>query len=124
MERSDGHGVEFVVLFTASAIVYHQVTDESLAAMDLAQFNAVLHDVARALASAGPIYSLDEKAGKYTRIPAEELAAATFAGGATLLRTPRAEYRNLAILRTDMRAAIAEFRRTGVRFRPAPGSGR
>ena len=116
MERSQQHSVEFVALCTAAAIVYHQVTGTPLAPTGVAQSNAILEQVAAALAELAPIYILDPESGSQRQLDQMDLAFGVFQRGATALRTPKAEHRRLAIRRLDMRAAIEAFRRIGRNF--------
>lgn len=116
MERSGEHALEFVALSTAAAIVYHQVTGKALSPTTVAHSNTILEEVARALAELAPIYVLDAASGSHRRLDEDELAFGVFERGATILRSPKAEHRRLAIRRLDMRAAIDALRRSGRTF--------
>lgn len=116
MDRAQLHIVEFLSVSTAAAIVYHQVMGRPLQPNGVAQSNAVLQAVARALAEVAPIFVLDPDSGRQQQLDEVELAFGVFQRGATLLRTPRNEHRKLAVQRADMRAAIEAFRVVGRRF--------
>jgi len=116
MDRSQQRTVEFLSVSTASAIVYHQVMGQPLQPGGVAESNAVLQAVATALAEVAPIYVLDPASGSLKRLDAVDLLFGVFQRGATLLRTPKAEHRKLAVRRADMRAAIEAFRIFGRRF--------
>jgi len=116
MHRFQLHIVEFLSVSTAAAIVYHQVMGQPLQPSGVAQSNAVLEVVATALAEVAPIYALDPDSGSQRRLDELELALGVFQRGATLLRTPEAEHRKLAVRRVDMRAAIETFRAVGRKF--------
>jgi len=79
----------------------------------VAESNAVLQAVATALAEVAPIYVLDPASGSLKRLDAVDLLFGVFQRGATLLRTPKAEHRKLAVRGADMRAAIEAFRSSG-----------
>lgn len=116
MDRARLHIVEFLSVSSAAAIVYHQVMGRTLQPSGVAQSNAVLQAVARALAEVAPIFVLDADSGTQRPLDEVELAFGVFQRGATLLRTPKAEHRKLAVRRADMRAAIEAFRVVGRRF--------
>ncbi len=116
MDRSRLHIVEFLSVCTAAAIVYHQVMGQPLQPSGVAQSNALLQAVATALAEVAPIYALDPDSGSQRQLDEVELLFGVFQRGATLLRTPKAAHRRLAVRRLDMRAAIEAFRLVGRRF--------
>jgi hypothetical protein len=116
MQRFQQHTVEFLSVSTASAIVYHQVMDQPLQPGGVAESNAVLQAVATALAEVAPIYVLDPASGSQKQLDTVELQFGVFQRGATLLRTPKAEHRKLAVRRADLHAAIETFRLVGRRF--------
>ncbi len=116
MDRARLRIVEFLSVSAAAAIVYHQVMGRTLQPSGVAQSNAVLQAVARALAEVAPIFVLDPDSGTQRPLDEVELAFGVFQRGATLLRTPKAEHRKLAVRRADMRAAIEAFRVVGRRF--------
>ena len=107
---------EFWSLATAAYHVYREVMGQSAQVADLAEYNACLQEVARALANVAPIYSLDPESGSYRPLEPVDLLFGVFRRGATVLQTPRAEYTNLAMRRSDMRIAITIIRKAGVKF--------
>ena len=118
MERHDPHAVGFLDLATAAAVTYYQVMDEPLRVEDPVQLNALLQDIATALSNVAPIYWMDPDSGSYKPLDQVDLLFGVFLRGAAVFKTPRAEFRGLAIRRADMRAAIAIFRGAGLKFQP------
>lgn len=116
MERHDPHAVEFLALATAAAVTYHQVMDKPLLVDGVAELNAALQDIAAALSNVAPIYWTDPDSGSCKQLEQVDLLFGVFLRGATLFKTPRAEFRNLSIRRGDMRSAIAIFRGAGLKF--------
>lgn len=100
MDRSPQPAVEFLALSTSS----------------VAQSNAILEQLAAAIAGVAPIYTLDPDSGSQRRLDEAQLAFGVFQRGATVLRTPKSEHRGLTIRRLDVRAAIEAFRRAGRTF--------
>lgn len=107
---------EFWALPTAAYHVYREVMGVYVPVSGIAESNAIVHDVARALANVAPIYSLDADSGTYKQLEPVDLLFGVFQRGATVLRTPRAEYTHLAIQRGDMRVAITILKNAGAKF--------
>lgn len=118
MDRSLQNGAEFLSLTTATAIVYHQVMGEEPRFSDLAQMNAIVHDVARALTKVAPIYGRERGTGKLKQLDEVDLLFGVFGRGAAELLTPYAEYASLCIRRADMRLGIAIIAGAGIKFTP------
>jgi hypothetical protein len=116
VERHDPHAVAFLGLATAAAVTYYQVMDQPLQAEGLAQLNGLLQDIATALSNVAPIYWTDADSGTCKPLDQVDLLFGVFLRGATVFKTPRAEFRNLSIRRDDMRSAIAIFRGAGLKF--------
>ena len=121
MDPNRQHGVEFLALATAAYHVYREVTGTEFPILDLAGTNALLQDVARALANVAPIYALAPDSS-YKQLEPIDLLYGVFQRGATLLRTPRTEYTKLYIRRLDMRQAISILRSAGIKFAATPSS--
>lgn len=111
---------KFWALATAAYHVYREVTGRYAQISDIAEANAVLHDVARALSNVVPIYSLNRESETYKQLEPVDLLFGVFQRGATVLRTPRAEYTHLAIRRDDMRAAITILKNAEAKFLMPP----
>ena len=120
MERHDPHAVAFLGLATAAAVTYYQVMDKPLRVEGLAQLNGLLQDVATALSNVAPIYWTDAASGACKPLDPIDLLFGVFLRGATVFKTPRAEFRNLSIRRDDMRSAIAIFRGAALKFQLRP----
>jgi hypothetical protein len=121
MNRNQQHDSELVALSTAALLTYHQVMGGSFEPLDVAQANAVMRDVARALSNVAPIYGTASATDAPKRLLDLDLVFGEFERGATVLRTRQgAEYRQLSIRRGDMRSAILILRYAGVSFAPPP----
>jgi hypothetical protein len=94
--------------------------EQPLRAQNLAELNALLQDIATALSNVAPIYWTDPDSGTCKPLDQVDLLFGMFLRGATVFKTPRAEFRGLAIRRADMRAAIAIFRGAGLKFQLRP----
>jgi hypothetical protein len=114
--RNDQTGTEFLALSTAAYHVYYEIMGTRLRYTDVSEMNEVLHRVAHALANVAPIYSRDRDAGTYRQLDSVDLIFGVFQRGGTVMRTSYAEYKGLAIRRSDMREAIEIFRRAGIKF--------
>lgn len=109
---------ELVPLSSATTFVYRQLMGAGIPPGDVAESNAILHDVARAIANVAPIYGARD--GEAPRpVPSLELMHGAFQRGASVLRTQQGvEYRSLFIQRGQMVAAVTILKRAGVKFKP------
>ena len=117
MDRNQQRTTELVAMTTAAAYVYRELMGKAIEPMTVAEGNAILHDVARAVSKVAAIYGAIH--GRETPKPLSvwALMHGAFHRGATVLRTPEGvEYRRLAVRRDDMRLAIEVLKRAGARF--------
>jgi hypothetical protein len=93
---------EFVPLFTASVIAYHEITNDARELRDELEIDHAAHVTALALSSVAPIYSISMAKGA-APLPSTMLALekALVAKGALT---------NFCIRRGDMRAAIQKLK--------------
>ena len=111
-ERPD----ELIALPIAAILVYHEIMGTRLSFQEVAEMSEVLQRVAHAISNVSPIYAKESGAAKPEPLSQVDLLFGVFQRGATLFRTPYAEYTNLAIRRADMYSAIAILRGAGIRF--------
>lgn len=115
MDRRQENG-ELVALSAAAAFVYRQVMGAAIPPGDVAQVNAILHDVAHAIANVAPVYGAKD-GDVPSPVPPLELMHGAFQRGATVLRTPQgSEYQGLSIQRAQMVVAVTILKRAGVKF--------
>jgi hypothetical protein len=104
-----------VALSVAAALAYRQLSDHRQF-YDIQHYGDVLNMVARALSRVAPIYVGDETEGAPRALNEIELEGATLQRGATLLLLVDGRvFRNLSVLRVDLRDAIAVLGRTGLK---------
>ena len=111
-ERPD----EFIALPSAAILVYHEVMGTRLSFQEVCEMSEVLQRVAHAISNVSPIYGQAGDAATLEPLSQVDLLFGVFQRGATLFRTPYAEFTNLAIRRADIYSAIAILRGAGVRF--------
>ena len=112
LERPDA----LIALPTAAILVYHEVMGTRLSFQEVSEMSDVLQRVAHAISNVSPIYGQASDAAKREPLSQVDLLFGVFQRGATLFRTPYADFTNLAIRRADLYSAIAILRGAGVRF--------
>ena len=116
MPRRHTQPDELIGLPTAAILVYHEVMGTRLSFQEVCEMSEVLQRVAHAISNVSPIYGQAGDAATREPLSQVDLLFGVFQRGATLFRTPYAEYTNLAIRRADVYSAIAILRGAGVRF--------
>jgi hypothetical protein len=97
--------------------VYTQVTGASLSPFGNPLFDALLNEVAQAIADLVTIYGAPNDQVPVKPLPVAEVKHGAFQRAATFVRTSNGiEYRRLYIRRGDVRAAAAVLKKSGVRF--------
>jgi hypothetical protein len=120
VHRNQQRTIELVALTAAAAHVYREIMGTAIEPMPMADSNAILQDVARAISKVVAIYGAIHERETPKPLPASTLMHGVFQRGAAVLRTPEGiEYRRLAVRRSDMRLAILIFQHVGARFGPA-----
>lgn len=119
MDPHQQRTIELVALTVAAAHVYREIMGKAIEPMTVAEANAILHDVARAISKVAPIYGAIHEREAQRPLSTSDLIHGAFQRGATVLRTPEGiEYRRLAVRRDDMRLAVVVLTRAGARFGP------
>jgi hypothetical protein len=114
---------ELVPLSPAVSHVYTQVTGAALSAFGNPLFDALLSEVAQAIADLVTIYGAPSDEIPVKPLPVAEVKHGAFQRAATVVRTSDGmEYRRLYIRRGDVRAAAAVLKKSGVRFDSAEES--
>ena len=108
---------ELIPFSNAAFRVYTQITGGFLSPLGGPVVNAVLHDVAQAIASVATIYGARTDTEPLKPLPALELKRGTFQRAATVVRTRNGiKYGRLYIRRGDATSAVTLLKRTGARF--------
>jgi hypothetical protein len=108
---------ELVPFSTAVPYIYTQVTGASLSPFRNPVFDALLEEVAQAIADLVTIYGAPNDQVPVKPLPVAEVKRGAFQRAATVVRTSNGiEYRRLYIRRGDVRAAAAVLKKSGVRF--------
>ena len=97
--------------------VYAQITGVSLSPFGGTLIDALLNEVAQAMADLVSIYGATNFKEPLRPLPMAEVKHGAFQRAATVLRTSNGiEYRRLYIRRCDVRAAATVLKRSGARF--------
>jgi hypothetical protein len=108
---------ELVPFSLAVPHVYTQVTGASLSPFGNPLFDALLNEVAQAIADLVTIYGAPNDQVPVKPLTVAEVKHGAFQRAATVVRTSSGiEYRRLYIRRGDLRAAAAVLKKSGVRF--------
>jgi hypothetical protein len=108
---------ELIPFSNAAFRVYTQITGGFLSPLGGPVVNAVLHDVAQAIASVATIYGARTDTEPLKPLPALELKHGTFQRAATVVRTRNGiKYGRLYIRRGDATSAVTLLKRAGARF--------
>jgi hypothetical protein len=108
---------ELVPFSHAVPHVYKEVTGASLSPFGNPLFDALLNEVAQAIADLVTIYGALNDQVPVKPLPVAEVKHGAFQRAATVVRTTSGiEYLRLYIRRGDVRAAAAVLRKSGVRF--------
>ena len=108
---------ELVPFSHAVTHVYAEVSRTSLSPFGSPLFDALLNEVAQAIADLVTIYGAPDDQVPVKPLPVAEVKHGAFQRAATVVRTSNGiEYRRLYIRRGDVRAAAAVLRKSGVRF--------
>jgi hypothetical protein len=111
---------ELVPFSEAVPHVYTQVTGTSLSLVVNALSDALLSEVAQAIADLVTIYGAPNEQVPIKPLSVAEVKHGAFQRAATVLRISNGfEYRRLYIRRGDVRAAAAVLKKSGVRFTTA-----
>lgn len=111
---------ELIPFSNATFRVYAQVTGASLSPLGGPVVDAVLHEVARAIANVATIYGAKTDTEPLKQLPALELKQGTFLRAAKGVRTSQGiEYRRLYIRRGDVRSAVTMLKDAGAPFASA-----
>jgi hypothetical protein len=116
VERAWQSDSEHISLPTAAAVVYHWTVGKAPRVASVRELNALMDQVAHALANVATIYYLDSSETPCLLEP-QHLVDASFDRGATILRNRNgAEFRGLTMRRGEMRAAVNIVRRARITF--------
>jgi hypothetical protein len=108
---------ELIPFSNATFRVYTQITGRFLSPLGGPVVDAVLHDVARAIAHIAPIYGARTDTEPLKQLPALELKQGTFLRAAQIARTSEGiEYGRLYIRRGDVRSAVAMLQNARAQF--------
>jgi hypothetical protein len=108
---------ELIPFSNAAFRVYTHITGGFLSPLGGPVVNAVLHDVAQAIASVATIYGARTDTEPLKPLPALELKHGTFQRAATVVRTRNGiKYGRLYIRRGDATSAVTLLKRAGARF--------
>jgi hypothetical protein len=111
---------ELVPFSNAVLHVYEEITGISVSPFEGLLIDALLNQVAQAMADLVTIYGAASDELPLKPLPWAEVKPGVFQCGATVLRTnDRIEYRRLYIRRGDVRAAAAVLKRSHLRFASA-----
>jgi hypothetical protein len=111
---------ELIPFSNATFRVYTQVTGAFLSPLGGPVVDAVLHEVARAIANVATIYGARTDTEPLKQLPALELRHGTFLRAAQVVRTSQAiEYGRLYIRRGDVRSTVTMLKNAGARFASA-----
>jgi hypothetical protein len=78
---------------------------------------ALVHEVAQAIANVATIYGTSNKSDPIKALPPLKVRHGTFQRGATVVQTSNGiEYRRLYIRRSDVRSAVWALKHAGARF--------
>jgi hypothetical protein len=111
---------DLVPLSSAVLDVYGEVTGTSISPFEGLLIDALLNEVAQAMADLVTIYGAANDELPLNPLPWAEVKLGVFQCGATVLRTnDRIEYRRLYIRRGDVRAAAAVLKKSRPRFASA-----
>jgi hypothetical protein len=101
----------------AVPLVYEQITGTSLSPFGGPLLDALLHEVAQAMADLVTIYGATNFQEPLRPLPWAEVKLGVFQRAATVVRTSNGiEYRRLYIRRGDVRAAATVLKKSGARF--------
>ena len=101
MLRRHERPYEFIALPTAAILVYYEVMGTRLSFQEVSEMSEVLQRVAHAISNVSPIYGQVSDTAKREPLSQVDLLFGVFQRGATLFRTPYAEFTNLAVRRAD-----------------------
>jgi hypothetical protein len=108
---------ELVPFSTAVPHVYTEVTGASLSPFGGPLVDALLHQVAQAMADLVTIYGTTNDQEPLGPLPVAEVRHGAFQRAATVLRTSNGiEYQRLYIRRGDVRGAATVLKKSGARF--------
>jgi hypothetical protein len=108
---------ELVPFSQAVTHVFTQVTGASLSPFESPRFEALLNEVAQAMADLVTIWGAPNDQVPVKPLAVAEVKHGAFQRAAAVVRTGNGiEYRRLYIRRGDVRAAAAVLRKSGVRF--------
>jgi hypothetical protein len=108
---------ELIPFSNAAFRVYTQITGGFLSPLGGPVVNAVLHDVAQAIASVATIYGARTDTEPLKPLPVLELKYGTFQRAATVVRTRNGiKYGRLYIRRGDATSAATLLKHAGARF--------
>jgi hypothetical protein len=108
---------ELIPFSQAVPHVFAQVTGASLSPFESPLFEALLNEVAQALADLVTIYGAPNDQVPVKPLPVAEVKHGSFQRAATVVRTSKGiEYPRLYIRRDDVRAAATVLKKSGVRF--------
>jgi hypothetical protein len=111
---------ELIPFSNATFRVYSQITGALLSALGGPVVDAVLHEVARALANIATIYGARTDTEPLKQLPVLALKHGTFLRAAQVARTSQGiEYGRLYIRRGDVRSAVTLLKNAGARFASA-----
>ena len=117
VDRNQQRTTELVAMTTAAAYVYRELMGKAIEPMTVAEGNAILHDVARAVSKVAAIYGAIHERETPKPLP---LIGGAFHRGATVFRTSDGiEYRRLAVRRAELRLVIEVLKHAGARFERA-----
>lgn len=118
MDRTRQREVQHLGLATACAVIYFRITGESVNPRRPPLMQAILNDVAHALATMVPIYAPSTYSGVPTALAQLDLIEGKFLRGAQVFRTKHGnELRRLTVQRRDMLSAISILESARISFR-------
>ena len=114
---------ELIPFSNATFRVYSPITGAFLSPLGGPVVDAVLHDVARAIANIATIYGARTGTEPLKQLSALELKHGTFLHAAPIARTSGGmEYGRLYIRRGDVRSAVTMLQNAGARFATIPNT--
>ena len=120
MDGTRQRELQHLGLATACAVIYFRITGESVDPRRTSLMQAILNDVAHAVATLVPIYAPSAYSGVPTALAQLDLLEGRFLRGAQVFRTKQGdELRRLTVQRRDMLSAISILQSARIRF-PKP----
>lgn len=121
MDGTRQRELQHLSLATACAVIYFRITGESINPRHPSEMQAILNDVAHAVATMVPIYVSSVYSGMPTALGQLDLIEGRFLRGAQVFRTKQGdERRRLTVQRRDMLSAISILQSARISF-PKPG---